>query len=80
MRCNRIRDLREDHELTQKEIAKSLNIAQRTYSGYETSSRNIPIEILIELASLYNTSIDYLLGLTDQTEPYKKKQKIYRNT
>ena len=67
----RIKDLREDNDITQKEIADYLHIKQNTYSQYENGQRQIPIDILITLAGFYNTSVDYLLGLTDQKEPYK---------
>ncbi len=66
----RLRDLREDHNLTQTHLAKHLHIDQRTYSNYELGTRGIPIEILIRLATLYHTSVDYLLGLTDEPQPY----------
>ncbi|MBQ7356665.1 MAG: helix-turn-helix transcriptional regulator [Clostridia bacterium] len=62
----RIRDLREDCDMTQKEVASYLNIKQNTYSQYETGQRQLPIEHLIALAKLYNTSTDYILGLTDK--------------
>ena len=68
----RIRDLREDRDLTQKQIADYLNIKQNTYSQYETGTRQMPLEVLIALAAFYQTSTDYLLGLTDCKEPYKK--------
>lgn len=68
----RIRDLREDNDLTQKEVAQYLNIRQNTYSQYETGSRQIPIEILVALAAFYKTSTDYLLGITDSKKPYPK--------
>ena len=67
----RIRDLREDRDLTQKEIAKYLHIKQNTYSQYENGQRQIPIDFLIALAKYYNTSTDYILGLTDNPKPYK---------
>ena len=67
----RIRDLREDRDLTQKEIAEYLHIKQNTYSQYENGQRQIPINVLISLAKYYNTSTDYILGLTDSIEPYK---------
>lgn len=57
-----IRNLREDHDLTQKELANLLNIEQTTYSKYELGKINIPIEAFIKLADFYNTSIDYLVG------------------
>lgn len=66
MAYKRIRDLREDSDLTQEEIAKKLNITQRTYSRYETGASNIPIEILVMLADFYNTTIDYLVNRTNE--------------
>lgn len=68
-----IRDLREDNDLTQTQMAKILNCSQRIYSNYERGEVNIPNEILIKLAKHYNTSTDYLLGLTNETKPYKPK-------
>ena len=58
----RLRDLREDAEKTQKEIAAILHIDQRTYSNYETGKREIPVHLLIVLADYYHISIDYLVG------------------
>lgn len=69
----RIKDLREDGDITQKTVAKYLNIAERTYSGYENGTRNIPVQIIVELARYYNTSTDYLLNVTDEKRPYKRK-------
>lgn len=60
----RLKNLREDHDLSQSDIAKYLNISQRTYSYYETGGRDIPVQILIKLADYYNTSIDYLVNRT----------------
>lgn len=74
MPFRRIKDLREDHDLTQRQIAEYLNIAQRTYSGYENGTRSMPIELLIKLAEYYQTSVDYLLGLTDEKKPYPHKK------
>lgn len=71
----RIKNMREDYDLTQKQVAEYLNIKQNTYSQYETGNRQIPIEVLVALAELYNTSADYLLGLTDQKKPYPKEKK-----
>ena len=68
----RIRDLREDKDLSQKEIAKILNMSQTGYSKYEVGTNDIPTKILIQLAKFYNTSVDYILGLTDEIKPYKK--------
>ena len=69
---NRLRDLREDKDLLQKDIAKYLNMSQTGYSQYETETNDIPTEILKKLASYYDTSIDYLLCLTDERKPYPK--------
>ena len=66
----RIRDLREDHDLLQKDLAQLLQCTQVCYSNYETGKRDIPTETLIRLAEFYHTSIDYLLGRTDRKEPY----------
>ena len=66
----RIKDLRENHNLTQAEIAEYLHIKQNTYSQYENEQRQLPISCLIALARFYNTSTDYILGLTDKLKPY----------
>ena len=68
----RIRDLREDADKTQKEIAEILHIKQNTYSQYENGQRQIPIDFLIILARYYKTSTDYILGLTDVRKPYDR--------
>ena len=68
----RIRNLREDKDLSQNEIAKILNCSQTTYSRYETGDLNIPVDSLIKLAKYFNTSIDYLLYETDERKPYPK--------
>lgn len=60
----RIRDLREDRDLKQRQLAELLNCSQQVYSNYELSQRDIPTDILIKLANFYNVSIDYLLGQT----------------
>ena len=67
----RIKDLREDADLTQQELADYLHIKQNTYSQYENGHRQIPLEILIALAKYYQTSTDYILGLTDNKTPYQ---------
>lgn len=61
----RIRDLREDRDLTQKQIATELNCSQQVYSNYELVQRDIPTDILIKLSSFYNVSTDYLLNITN---------------
>ena len=66
----RIRDLREDHDLLQKDVAAYLKCTQVCYSNYETGKRDIPTDTLIQLAHYYNTSTDYILGLTDEPAPY----------
>ena len=58
----KIKDLREDHDLSQKEVAKILNISQVTYSYYEIGKRNIPLDLLIKLADYYNVTLDYIVG------------------
>lgn len=73
MALQRLKDLREDNDLKQQDVADFLSIAQRTYSGYETGNRMIPYTCLIKLAKFYNTSTDYILELTDIQEPYPKK-------
>ncbi|MBE6638482.1 MAG: helix-turn-helix transcriptional regulator [Ruminococcaceae bacterium] len=70
----RLRDLREDSDITQKEIADYLHIKQNTYSQYENGQRQIPLPLLISLAKYYKTSTDYILGLTDIRAPYPPKQ------
>lgn len=74
----RIRALREDRDLTQKKIAEILNMSQTGYSKYETGENDIPTRILIDLAIFYHTSIDYLLGLTDDPKPFKRKKEIMK--
>lgn len=64
----RIRDMREDNDLTQKQISTILNCDQSLYSKYEREEREIPLSLIIKLADLYNTSIDYLTGRTDNPE------------
>lgn len=66
----RIRNLREDNDLTQTDMAKYLHLTQRTYSYYETGERNIPVEILSKLADYHHTSVDYLIGRTNYKQPY----------
>lgn len=67
---NRIKELRIEHNLTQEDISKKLEISRELYSLYESSKRSIPIKILIKLAKEYNTSIDYIIGDTDKREPH----------
>ena len=69
----RIRDLREDKDLSQTEIADFLKVHQTTYSDYELGNLNVPIPALHKLADFYGVSVDYLLGRTDRKTPYPKK-------
>ena len=69
----RIRNLREDADLTQSKMGTILNCSQRVYSNYERGDIDIPTHILIKLAQFHNTSVDYLLGLTNEKKPYPRK-------
>lgn len=73
MKFVRIRNLREDKDLYQKDVAKMLGISQQYYSEYESGNRAIPVFHLMKLAEFYNVSIDYIVGLTDNTKPYSRK-------
>ena len=66
----RLRDLREDHDLSQKQLAQYLKVHQTTYSDYELGRLNVPMTVLDKLADYYNTSVDYLLGRTSNPTPY----------
>ena len=68
---NRLRDMREDRDLTQKALADFLKVHQTTYSDYEIGKLNVPIDVFIQLAKYYDTSIDYLAGVTDNPNPYR---------
>ncbi len=70
----RIRNLREDKELTQKQIGQLLNMSQTGYNQYEIGKNDIPTIVLIKLAKFYNTSVDYLLEITDEKKPYPRKK------
>lgn len=70
----RLKSLREDSDLTQRELAEKLNIAQNTYSQYENGVHQLPIDILIKLADYYNTSTDYILERTEEPQPYPPKR------
>nr|WP_294553740.1 helix-turn-helix transcriptional regulator [uncultured Pseudoflavonifractor sp.] len=71
-----IRALREDHDWTQQQVADMLYLNRRTYSAYENGVNSITPELLIQLAALYKTSVDYLLGLTDVKKPYPRKGQL----
>ena len=77
VQANRIKELREDSDRTQQEIASFLCVAQNTYCNYENGKREIPIVLLIRLAEFYNVNLEYLLGLTDEPDrlpPSKRYQ------
>lgn len=71
----RIRNLREDHDNSQTELATMLEMSQTGYSKYETGENDIPTAVLIKLAKIYETSVDYILGLTDERKPYPPAKK-----
>ncbi|WP_298028626.1 helix-turn-helix domain-containing protein [uncultured Dysosmobacter sp.] len=70
----RIRDLREDHDLTQAQMGEVAGVSQRTYAYYESGQRMLPPQVLCALADFYHVSVDYLLGRTDQQTPYPSKK------
>lgn len=72
---NRLKDLREDNDLNQKELADVLGVHQTTYSSYEIGKLSLTADVLIKLAKYYKVSVDYLLGLTDVTKPYPKSNR-----
>ena len=72
MYTNRFRDLREDRDLKQKDLAAYLKVHQTTYSDYELGRLNVPVTVLHELADYYGVSVDYLLGRTKNKEPYPR--------
>ena len=73
MNSNRIRDLREDRDLSQHQLAQLLQIHQTTYSSYELGKLGVPTQIWVALAQFYGVSVDYLMGLTDVPDPYPRK-------
>lgn len=74
MLYRRIRDLREDKDMTQQDMADILHINRRTYSAYETGTNSMTPETLCKIADFYNTSVDYLLNRTDENKPYSKRK------
>ncbi len=74
MQYRRIRDLREDRDLSQAAVGKAIGVSQRTYAYYESGQRMIPPEVLRALAQFHNVSVDYMLELTDCKRPYQKKE------
>ena len=74
MRFPRIRNFREDNDLTQQDMAEYLSCSQVAYSYYELGRRNIPVDLLIKIALFYDTSVDYLLGITECIKPYERSK------
>ena len=72
----RLRDIREDHDLTQTAVADFLHVRQSAYSQYETGQRQLPLSALMQLALLFQTSTDYILGLTDDPKPYPRYRRL----
>ena len=77
LRYERIRNLRIDRNLSQREVAALLNVRQNTYSQYEIGVLNYPVDVLIKLARFYGTGVDYLLGLTDEKRPYPPSRRKF---
>lgn len=75
MYYRRLRDLREDHDLTQTQLVEILNMHKTTYTNYEQGKREIPFSLAIRLARLYNVSLDFIAGLTDEPQPLKASKK-----
>jgi len=75
LKYDRIRNLREDKDLTQEQVGREINVPQRTYAYYEAGQRMIPPHVLVALAIFHNVSIDYLVGLTDDKTPLKRSKR-----
>ena len=73
----RLKDIREDSDITQQQVAEYLHVRQNTYSQYENGHRQLPIEALMQLALFFHTSTDYILGLTDERRPYARAKGIF---
>ena len=73
MLCERIKELRVDRDMSQKDLADALNVTRSAYSNYENGLREVPLEVVAQIAKFYGTSVDYILGLTDVAEPYPRK-------
>ena len=75
LKYGRIRDLRIDRGLTQAQVAEVLHVSQNTYSQYEIGTTRYPLDVVVTLAEFYGVSVDYLVGLTDETAPYPRRKK-----
>lgn len=76
---NRIKELREDNDLKQKDLAEYLNVAQNSYSNYENGNRECPVAQLIQLSRFYKVNLEYLLGLTDESAPLPPSARLKTN-
>ena len=76
MHNNRIKELREDRDLTQHNVASYLNVAQNSYSNYENGNRDIPLALLVQLSRFYEVNLEYLLGLTDEPTPLPPSKRL----
>ena len=74
---NRIKELREDHDLKQRDVAAHLNVAQNSYSNYENGNREVPLTLLIQLSRFYKVNLEYLLGLTDVPTPLPPSRRFH---
>lgn len=74
MHFQRLEDLRIDHDMTQSEIADQLQCQREVYRRYERGTRQIPVDMLMRLSELYNVSLDYIVGLTNETKPYPRRK------
>ena len=72
MILRRIKDLRDDTDWTQQNMADMLSVSRRAYGAYETGERSVPVGILVGLAKIYDVSVDYIIGLTDEKKPYPR--------
>ena len=72
----RLREIREDRQLSQRQLAEILNVKQNTYSQYENGQRGLPTEVLMQLALIFDTSADYILELPDERRPYPRSERI----
>lgn len=75
LKYGRIRDLRIDRGLTQAQVAEVLHVSQNTYSQYEIGTTRYPLDVVVQLAEFYGVSVDYLVGITDETAPYPRRRK-----
>lgn len=75
LKYERIRNTRIDRDMTQAQVAEIIKVKQNTYCQYETGILNYPLDVVVRLAEFYGVSVDYLVGLTDQQEPYPRKRK-----